>query len=68
MCVCGTEAETSEYFVLRCQFYSTQRSKLFENLEKVETKFSKFKCKESIFILFYGSQTNNSESLNQEIL
>ena len=58
MCVCGTEAETSEHFPLRCQFYSTQRLKLFENLEKVETKFSKFKCKESSFhfILWFSNQ------------
>ena len=38
MCACGTEVETTEDFLLRCQFYSTQILELFENLEKVECK------------------------------
>ena len=33
MCACGTEVETTEYLVLRCHFYSTQRLELSENLE-----------------------------------
>ena len=38
MCTCGTEVETTEDFLLCCQFYSTQILELFENLEKVECK------------------------------
>ena len=57
------EVETTEYFILRCQFYSTQRLELFENLEKVKPN-----AKNQVLILLYGSQNNNSESLNQEIL
>ena len=34
MCACGAEIETTENFLLRCHFYSTQRSELFDNLEK----------------------------------
>ena len=62
LCV-PVEFETTEYFILRCQFYSTQRLELFENLEKVEPN-----AKNQVLILLYGSQNNNSESLNQEIL
>ena len=73
MCACGTEIETTEYFLLRCQFYITQRLELFENLEivekleKVEPNFLSLYAKNDILILLYGSQTN-SKNLNQEIL
>ena len=32
MCTCRTEVETTEHFLWCCQFYSTQRLELFENL------------------------------------
>ena len=37
MCACGTEIESTEYFLLRCYFYSTQRLEFFENLKKVNS-------------------------------
>ena len=58
MCACRTEIETTEYFLLRCQFYSTQRLELFENLEKVEPNFLSLSAKNQVFILLYGSRTN----------
>ena len=67
MCACGTETETTEHFLLRCQFYSTQRLELFEKLEKVEPNFLSLSAKNQVLILLHGSRTN-SESLTQEIL
>ena len=58
MCAYRTEIETTEYFLLRCQFYSTQRLELFENLEKVEPNFLSLSAKNQVFILLYGSRTN----------
>ena len=63
----GTETETTEHLLLRCQFYSTQRLKLFEKLEKVEPNFLNLNAKNQVLILLYGSRTI-SENLNQEIL
>ena len=68
MCACGTEVGTTEHFLLRCQYYSTQRLELFENLEKVEPNFLSLSAKNQVLILLYGSRINNSENLNQEIL
>ena len=68
MCACGTEVETTEHFLLRCHFYSTQRLELFENLEKVDQGFFNLSSKNQVVTLLYGSQTNNSKSVNQEIL
>ena len=68
MCACGTEVETTEHFLLLYQFDSTQRLELFENLEKVAPNFLSLSAKNQVLILLYGSRTNNSESLNQEIL
>ena len=62
MCAYGTEVETTEHFLLRCQFCSTQRLEIFENLEKVETNFLSLNAKNQVLILLHGSQTN------QEIL
>ena len=67
MCACGTEVETAEHFLLPCQFYSTQRSELFENLEKVEPSFLSLSAKNQVLILLYGSRTNNSENLKNVI-
>ena len=67
MCACGTEIETTEHFLLRCQFYSTQRLKLFEKLEKVEPNFLSLSAKNQVLILLYTSWII-SENLNQEIL
>ena len=67
MCACRTETETTEHFLLRCQFYSTQRLELFEKCEKVEPNFLNLNAKNQVLILLYGSQTI-SENLNQEIL
>ena len=60
MCTCCTEVETAEHSLLHCQLYSTQRLELFESLTKVEQQ------KNQVLTLFYGSQTCNSESINQE--
>ena len=53
---------------MRFEFYSTQRLELFENLEKVEPNFLSLSVKDQVLVLLYGSQTSNSESLNQEII
>ena len=45
MCGCGTEVETTEHLLLRSHFYSAQRLELFENLQKVDLNFLKFRCK-----------------------
>ena len=39
MCACGTEVETTEHFLLRCQFYSTQRLELLKTLRKLNQIF-----------------------------
>ena len=40
MCECGAEVETTEHFLWRCRFYSSQRSKLFNYLEKPNSNFT----------------------------
>ena len=55
MCACGTKVETTERFLLRCQFYSTQRLELFQNLEKVELNFLKLSAENQVLLLLYGS-------------
>ena len=66
MCACRTKTETTEYFLLHCQFYSTQRLELFGKLEKVEPNFLNLNAKNQVLILLYGSRTI-SKNLNQEI-
>ena len=43
MCVCESEVETTEHFLLRCHLYSPHRLELFENLEKVDSSFLNLK-------------------------
>ena len=67
MCACGTEVETTEHLLLRCHFYSTQRLQLFENLEKVDLNVLSLSAQNQVYILLYGSQTNNSKILKNVI-
>ena len=67
MCACGTEVETTEHLLLRCHFYSTQRLQLFENLEKVDPNVLSLSAQNQVYILLYGSQTNNSKILKNVI-
>ena len=68
VCACGTEIKTTEHFFLRCHLYSTQRSELFESLRKVDSNFLSLNEKDKVNTLLYGSQTNDSKWINQEIL
>ena len=62
MKACGTEVETTEYFLLHFHFH-----RRFWTSWESWTEISRFKCKnDQIFILLYGSQTQfqNSQSRN----
>ena len=65
MSSCGTEVETTEHFLLRCHFCSTQRSKLFDKLEKVGPIFLNLNAKDKVLVLLYRSKTNNSKTFNK---
>ena len=60
MCLCGTEAEITEHFLLRCHFYSTLRLELFENHEKIDSNFLNLNEKDQVNVLSYGYQINSS--------
>ena len=61
----GTEVETTEHFPLRCHFCSTQRSKLFDKLEKVGPIFLNLNAKDKVLVLLYRSKTKNSKTFNK---
>ena len=67
MCPCRTDVETTEHFLLRCHCFSTQRSKLFDYLYRLDPSFSKINTKERVAYLLYGSRSNSS-SLNKEVI
>ena len=68
MCACGAEIETTEHFLLRCHFYSTQRLELFDYLEKVDPAFVHLNTKDQVHFLLYGSSTNTLKSFNHDVL
>ena len=68
ICACGNEIETTEHYLLRCHSYSAQRLELFKNLEKLDPCFLELNSENQVMFLLYGSQINNSESLNHDIL
>ena len=68
MCACGTDVETTEHFLLRCHFYSTQRLELFDNLERANPDFKNLSDKDQVSFMLYGSKTNTSENFNQNII
>ena len=68
MCVCRADVETTEHLLLRCYFYSTQRFKLFDNLERATSNFKKLSGKNQVSFLLYGPQIYTSENVNQNII
>ena len=54
MCVCGVGVKTTGHFLLRCHFYSTQKSELFDKLDKFAK--SKRKRSNSYFGIFSKSR------------
>ena len=68
MRACGTEAETTENFLLRYHFCSTLGLELFENLGKIDPHFLNLNEKDQANVLLYGNQINKPESFNQSIL
>ena len=68
LCTCRPEAETTEHFLLHYQLYSTHRSELFDKIVKVDQQFLNLIAKDQVLVLLYGSQRNNSENSNQNII
>ena len=68
MCAWGADVETTEHFLLRCHFYSTQRLELFDNLERANPDFKNLSDKDQVSFMLYGSKTNTSENFNQNII
>ena len=68
MCAGGSEVETTEHFLLCCHVHSPQRLELFDNLEKVDSRFWNLKVKNKVSFLLYGSQSATSKTSNDEIL
>ena len=68
LCACGNDIETTQHFLLRCHQYSSQRKELFEKLEKLYPNISTLSQKDQVNVLLYGSQNDDSKSLNQDII
>ena len=64
---CGADVEVTEHFLLRCHFFSTQRSELFDNIYRHDPSFSKLNPKKNVAYLQYGL-TSNSSSLNKDVI
>ena len=67
MCPRGAaeQVETTEHFLLRCHYFSTQGTELFDNLYNLDSSFSKLNTKDKVTYLLYGS-TSNSNSLSKD--
>ena len=53
---------------MRCHQYSPLRKELFEKLEKLYPNISTLSQKDQVNVLLYGSQNDDSKSLNQDII
>ena len=68
LCACGAEVETTEHLLLHYQLCFTHRSELFDKIVKVDQQTLNLNAKDEVHVLFYGSQRNNSENSNQNII
>ena len=56
---CSTEMESKEHFLLCCNFCSSQRLELFDNLNKSSSSSFRLSAKDQVNILLYGYSSNN---------
>ena len=68
MCSCNMEIEDNEHFLLRCHFHSSKRLELFDDLNKINSSFSKLSAKDQVNFLSYGCSSNNPISLSEDII
>ena len=68
LCTCRAEVETTENFLLHCQLYSTHRFEIFDKIVKIDQQFLNLTAKDQVLVLLNGSQRNNSENSNQNII
>ena len=74
LCCCNTETETTGHYLLRCDLFSEQRTKPFENLRNLDNTLLSHCDDELIHILLYGlhkfssSVNNKTLSLTIEFL
>ena len=68
MCSCNVEMESNEHFLVRCHFYSSQRLKLFDKLNKINSSFFKLSAKDQVSILLYGYSLEKPISLSGDII
>ena len=68
LCPCSNETETTEHFLLHCQFYSEQRKHLFGSIVSTcNIRISSFTNSELVQLLLYGSESFN-DNTNKFIL
>ena len=48
MCAYGADVETTDDFLLRCHFYSTQLLELFDNLQRANSDFKNLSDKDQV--------------------
>ena len=65
-CACAAEVETTEHFLWRYCFYSTQKSEL-DDLEKANSDFKNSSDKDQVLFMLYGSKTGTSGNFNQNV-
>ena len=67
MCPLRADVQATEYFLLCCHCFSTQRFELFGNLYRLNQCLLKLNTKYKVTYLLYGS-TSNSCSIEKELL
>ena len=65
MYACGTEVEITEHFLMWCQFYSTLRLELLENIDPI---FLNLNEEDQVNVLLYCYRINKPKGFNQSIL
>lgn len=72
LCSCGTELESTEHFLLRCQIFALSRKRLFESLSNIDPSITGLSKTRLSRILLYGDSSlfnfvQNSQIINSSI-
>ena len=55
LCLCSTEIETTEHFLLRCPFFALPRSLLFDSIKEIDSSITLLSSSSFTNVLLYGS-------------
>ena len=62
LCPCNLESETTSHYLLRCTFFTCHRKELFDSLELIDPRLTRFNDEKLVTTLLFGDASYSLEN------